>query len=167
MNQKASDGFEEFFRERSAALLRYAYVLTGNAHDAADLTQEALARLRGAWHRVRRDTSPEGYVRTTMVRLHVSWWRRKRREWLAASVPERPVVAHPAQAGGDLWRAMETLPARQRVILVLRYYEDRPDQEIAEALGISAVTVRSQASRALAKLRVDPRLAAASLEGTA
>ena len=72
--------FEDFVRDRSAALLRYGYVLCGNAHDAADLTQEALARLGQSWSRVRRREDPEGYVRTTMARLHISWWRVRRRE---------------------------------------------------------------------------------------
>ena len=80
--------FDEFVRVRGAALYRYAFVLTGNADDAADLVQEALARLGDAWHRVRRKDDPEGYVRTCMVRLHISWWRRRRREHLSASVPE-------------------------------------------------------------------------------
>jgi RNA polymerase sigma-70 factor (sigma-E family) len=147
--------FEVFVRERSAALLRYAYVLTGNRDDAADLTQEALARLGQSWHRVTSD-DPEGYVRTTMARLHVSWWRRRRREHLVDAVPERGYADEGiARAGGDvgLWRALVALPPRQRVVLVLRYYEQRSDEEIAALLGISRGTVRSQAARGLDKLR--------------
>src|SRR5688572_15641851 len=83
---------ERFIHDRAAALLRYGYVLTGNTHDAADLTQEALARLGLAWGRVRQKGDPEGYVRTTMARLHISWWRRRRRENLVAAVPEKGYV---------------------------------------------------------------------------
>ena len=147
--------FEAFVRERSAALLRYGYVLSGNGHDAADLTQEALARLGQAWSRVRNRDDPEGYVRTTMARLHVSWWRRRRRERLVDVVPERPYTEDGfARAdGGDLWPAIVALPPRQRVVLLLRYYEQRSDDEIAVLLGISRGTVRSQAARGLDKLR--------------
>ncbi|WP_310740257.1 SigE family RNA polymerase sigma factor [Microbispora sp. H10885] len=143
--------FADFAAERIDALFRYAYMLTGNPHDAADLVQEAMVRLRGAWPRVRRKHNPESYVRTTITRLHISVWRRRRREHLAWEVPEQPQpVAEPPL---DLWGELARLPKRQRAVLVLRYYEDRSDAEIAEILGISPGTVRSQASRALGKLR--------------
>lgn len=143
--------FADFVADRGHALFRYAYMLTGNPHDAADLVQEALIRLRGSWSRVRSKHNPEGYVKTTITRLHISVWRRRRREHLVGEVPERawPVVESPL----DLWDELSELPKRQRAVLVLRYYEDRSDVEIAEMLGISAGTVRSQASRALDKLR--------------
>jgi|SRR5438034_10278110 len=148
--------FEDFVRDRSAALLRYGYVLCGNAHDAADLTQEALARLGQSWSRVRRREDPEGYVRTTMARLHISWWRVRRRERLVNVVPDRGYLDDGfARADGDgaLWLAVAALPARQRVVLLLRYYEQRTDEEIAALLDISRGTVRSQAARGLDKLR--------------
>jgi DNA-directed RNA polymerase specialized sigma24 family protein len=68
--------FEQFVAERVDGLLRYGYVLTGNPHDAADLVQEALVRLRGSWSRVRRKSALDGYVRTTMTRLHINSWPR-------------------------------------------------------------------------------------------
>src|SRR5688572_959755 len=109
--------FEEFVRSRSAALMRYAFVLTGNPHDASDLTQEALARLGAAWNRVERKADPEGYVRVTMARLHVSRWRHTRRERLVGSPPER--AAYDADlaridANVGLWEALGMLPRRQR-----------------------------------------------------
>jgi RNA polymerase sigma-70 factor (sigma-E family) len=154
--ESGPDTFEAFVRARSAALLRYGFVLTGDSHDAADLAQEALARLGASWQRVRQKGDPEGYVRTTMARLHISWWRRRRREHIVGAVPDRGISDEAlSRADGDdgLWEALGTLPARQRAVLVLRYYEQRSDEEIAALLGISRGTVRSQASHGLAKLR--------------
>ncbi|MCW6004142.1 SigE family RNA polymerase sigma factor [Micromonospora sp. CPCC 205371] len=152
----ADDRFEDFVRARWAALVRYGYVLSGNPHDAADLAQEALARLGSAWTRVQRRDDPERYARTTMARLHISWWRRRRRERLVGDVPELGYAddAYTAVEGDTgLWQSLATLPGRQRAVLVLRYYEDRTGDEIAALLGISRGTVRSQASRGLDKLR--------------
>ncbi|MFI7423195.1 SigE family RNA polymerase sigma factor [Nonomuraea sp. NPDC049684] len=144
--------FEEFVRARSHALLRYGLVLTGSADDAADLVQEALLRLNSSWRRVRSKDDPEGYVRTIMARQHVSWWRRRRLEHLTAEVPS-PVHEDEHELG-EIWQRLRALPAKQRAVLVMRYYEDLADEEIAARLGISQATVRSQASRALATLRV-------------
>jgi RNA polymerase sigma-70 factor (sigma-E family) len=164
----ADKAFEEFVRARSHALVRYGYVLTGNPHDAADLAQEALARLGAAWSRVRRKDDPEGFVRRTMARLHINRGRRLRRERLVGDLPD-PGYADPAldRAEGDagLWRALDELPRRQRAVLVLRYYEDYSDEEIAALLGISRGTVRSQASRALDKLRARWVFASAGATG--
>ncbi|MFF0309087.1 SigE family RNA polymerase sigma factor [Streptosporangium sp. NPDC004379] len=149
-----ASGFEGFVAEHADALLRYGYVLTGNPHDAADLVQEALVRLRGAWPRVRRKDDPQGYVRTTMARLHISLWRRRRRERLTGEPPERARHASfPSDEEQGLWRRLAELPRRQRAVLVLRYYEQLSDAEIAEVLGITTGTVRSQAFRGLDKLR--------------
>jgi RNA polymerase sigma-70 factor (sigma-E family) len=148
--------FEDFAGDRADALLRYAYVLTGNPHDAADLVQEGLVRLRGSWSRVQRKHDPESYVRTTMTRLHINTWRRRKREHLTGDLPERSGDDDPfarVDDDTDLWEQLSRLPRRQRAVLVLRYYEERTDAEIAEILGISRGTVRSQASRALDKLR--------------
>ncbi|WP_308250092.1 SigE family RNA polymerase sigma factor [Sphaerisporangium fuscum] len=149
--------FDEFVRARGGALYRYGFVLTGNAEDAGDLVQEALMRLGDAWPRVRNKDDPEGYVRTVMARLHISWWRRRRREQLVPVVPEtRYTDQEIERLGGDsgMWAALRGLPRKQRAVLVLRYFEDLADQEIADILGISRGTVRSQAARALGKLRV-------------
>ncbi|TYB59207.1 SigE family RNA polymerase sigma factor [Nonomuraea sp. PA05] len=144
-------GFDDFVAEHTDALLRYGYVLTGNPHDAADLVQEALVRLCGAWPRVRRKDNPHSYTRITMARLHISVWRRHRREHLTAEPPEQ--VKPPPDEDLGLWQELAGLPRRQRAVLVLRYYEQLSDAEIAKVLGISPGTVRSQASRGLDKLR--------------
>jgi len=165
--------FADFVRSRATALYRYGYLLTGNAHDADDLVQDALIKLRGAWNRVHRQDDPMGYVRTTMARMHISAWRRKRREFLSSSVPDRAhhdsgiarVDAGIARGGTDqlIWNLLGALPPRQRAVLVLRYYEHLTDEEIGHVLGVSSGTVRSQASRALSKLRSMP--SAAHLNG--
>ncbi|TQS43021.1 SigE family RNA polymerase sigma factor [Cryptosporangium phraense] len=150
------DAFVRFVTERSRSLLRYGYVLAGDPHTAADLVQEALLRLRDAWDRGKGREHPEAYVRTTMSRLHVSWWRRRRGEHLTGLVPERgspdPGLRRVEDDTG-LWQALEVLGRRQRAVLVLRYYEGLDDDEIADVLGISRGTVRSQALRALRRLR--------------
>jgi RNA polymerase sigma-70 factor (sigma-E family) len=156
VSSERDDELERFVRGRAGALLRYGYVLTGNPHDAADLTQEALARLGLAWPRVQHRGDPEAYVRTTMARLHISRWRRLRREVLVGEPPERGHHdAGLARADEDsgMWQALAGLPTKQRAVLVLRYYEQLTDEEIAVMLGTSRVTVRTQAHRALAKLR--------------
>jgi RNA polymerase sigma-70 factor (sigma-E family) len=148
--------FEEFVGTRADALMRYAYVLTGDPHDAADLLQESLVRVRAAWHGVVNKREPEGYVGTTMARLHISVWRVRRRERLMSEPPEQAYDDTAlARADGDdgLWRALEGRPASSAPYCSLRYYESLSDAEIAEVLGISRGTVRSQASRALDKLR--------------
>jgi RNA polymerase sigma factor (sigma-70 family) len=91
-----------------------------------------------------------------MARLHISWWRRRRREHPVRALPERSYIdAGITEADGDLglWRAVAGLPPRQRVVLALRYHEQLTDDEIARLLGISRGTVRSQAARGLDKLR--------------
>ncbi|GAA3090379.1 SigE family RNA polymerase sigma factor [Streptosporangium carneum] len=146
--------FADFVAERADALLRYGYVLSGNPHDAADLTQEALIRLHRAWSRVRRKHDPESYTRVIMARLHVSVWRLRRRERLDWDLPEEASLdSFPSDAEQGLWEALEGLPRKQRAVLVLRYYEQLTDTEIAKVLNISRGTVRSHASLGLGKLR--------------
>jgi RNA polymerase sigma-70 factor (sigma-E family) len=140
-------------------LYRYGYLLTGNHYDAEDLVQDALIRLRAHWSRVARKDDPIAYVRTTMTRLHISAWRRRRRELLTSAVPEKGFVdpgLDRVDATDDderVWAAIVALPPKQRAVLVLRFYESLTDEEIAATLGVSRSTVRSQASRALQKLR--------------
>ncbi|MEY9859293.1 RNA polymerase sigma-70 factor (sigma-E family) [Catenulispora sp. GAS73] len=157
----ASPTFDDYVASRGAALLRLALMLTGDRHLAEDLTQDVLVRVYGRWSRVSGMTQVDAYVRRTLVNTHVSWRRRRS----SGEVPlAEPSDAARAGAAGDdgseaaadrdqAWRLLATLPRRQRAVLVLRYYEDLSDREIAEVLGCSAGTVRSQASRALATLR--------------
>ena len=150
-----------FVNAHYAQLLRRAYLLTGSRADAEDLVQEALAR---TWEaaRGRAVESPGAYVHRTMVNLYVSRWRRRRlrREDPVAEIPE-PVAGgarHTADAVGEvderdrLWRVLGSLPAKQRAVLVLRYYEDLSEGAAADLLGVTVGTVRSQTWKGLRRL---------------
>ena len=150
------DDFAAFVRLRMPALLRFGHALTGNPHDALDLVQTALERTGVRWRSVRRGAGdPEAYVRRAMVNTHVSRWRRLRRETLVRSVPDHPAddVADSALDRAPLWQALRALPPRQRAVVVLSYYEDLADGQVAEALGCSTGTVKSQRAKALRSLR--------------
>ncbi len=144
--------FDEFVRTRHGALLRFAHLLTGDVHSAADLVQESLERAGLRWQRIHRQDDPERYIRRSILNAHLNHGRRRWRERLMADTPE---VARPAQEPRDeaLWQLLATLPRQQRVVLVLRFYEDLTESEIARILGCSIGTVKSNSSRALAKLR--------------
>ncbi|TDC48495.1 SigE family RNA polymerase sigma factor [Jiangella ureilytica] len=151
---EATMDFEEFVRASLPGLLRYGHALTGSPHDAADLVQTALEKVGSHWAKImRQNTDPQAYVRRSMANAHVSRWRRRRREVLVEQFPERVAFQPDRLDGEPMWQALSELPPRQRAVLVLRYYEDLSEAEIAEALGISQGTVKSQASKALAKLR--------------
>ena len=151
--------FDEFVAARSRALLRTAYLLTHDHALAEDLLQTALTKAWFAWRRI--DGNPEPYVRRILVNTYASWWRRKwNGEHPTDELPER-ATADPGAEPTDLWQAMERLPRRQRAVVVLRYFEDLTEVQTAELLGCSVGTVKSQCSKALAKLRIDPALAEA------
>jgi RNA polymerase sigma-70 factor (sigma-E family) len=151
----ATDDFGEFVRAVLPGLLRYGHALTGNPHDAADLVQGVLERIGARWQIVlRRTGDPVAYARRAMVNAHVSRWRRTRRESLVADLPDTTMVWQPDRfADEPLWAAVRALPPRQRAVMVLRYYEDLSEAEIAATLGISKGTVKSQANKAMANLR--------------
>jgi RNA polymerase sigma-70 factor (ECF subfamily) len=151
--------FTEFVTARSRALLGTAYLLSGDRQRAEDLVQTALLKTYLAWPRLRDTRAVEAYVRRTMVTTSISWSRRRwRGELSTAALPERAVAADgdpTADVDGraELWPHLAALPARQRAVLVLRYYEDLTEPQVAEQLGCSVGTVKSQAHRALATLR--------------
>jgi len=155
----ASVPFEDFVRARSDALFRTALLLTGqNRSEAEDLLQGALERAYRRWGRICRSGDPERYVRAILANASTDRWRRLGRRG-ERSLPDDgtgPVTGDHAGDVADrdfLLRALAALPPRQRAVLVLRYFCDLPEAEIADALGCSTGTVKSQASRALAKLR--------------
>lgn len=145
--------FDAFVRARMPALLRFAHALTGDPHTAADLVQDALERTGVRWAKLRRTDDPEAYVRRAIVNGRTSRWRKLRRESLMDALPEPRRQVDPVTHDADLWRLLATLPTRQRAVLVLRYYEDMSEEETARTLGCAPGTVKSQASKALAKLR--------------
>jgi len=151
--------FDEFVAARSSGLLRTAYLLTRDHALAEDLLQTALAKAWFAWSRI--ETSPEAYVRRILVTTYASWWRRRwNGEHATDELPEAPGpdASAASDTAHDLWTAMGRLPRRQRAVVVLRYVEDLTEAQTAELLGCSVGTVKSQASKALAKLRIDPAL---------
>jgi RNA polymerase sigma-70 factor (sigma-E family) len=154
-DHRASATFDEFVGARSRALLRTAYLLTHDHALAEDLLQTALAKAWFSWRRI--EGEPEPYVRKILVNTYASWWRRKwNGEQPTDSLPEAGV--EDAVEPTDLWTAMERLPRRMRAVVVLRYFEDLTEAQTADALGCSLGTVKSQTSKALAKLRIDPAL---------
>jgi RNA polymerase sigma-70 factor (sigma-E family) len=158
-DQAATAAFDEFVAARSGALLRTAYLLTRDHALAEDLLQTALAKAWFAWRRIQGE--PEPYVRKILVNTYASWWRRRwNGEQPTETLPEPTAedVVGDAAEPTDLWTAMGRLPRRMRAVVVLRYYEDLTESQTAEVLGCSVGTVKSQASKALAKLRIDPAL---------
>ncbi|GAA3743347.1 SigE family RNA polymerase sigma factor [Plantactinospora mayteni] len=153
--------YEEFADSRLTALLRYAVMLTGDPHLAQDLVQETMVRVQLNWRRVDRADAPERYVRRMLTNQYLDWQRGSwvRRVLLRAEPDEALAVrVDHAEATADrdqVWSWLSRLPRRQRAALVLRYYEDLPDAEIAEVLGCAVGTVRSAISRALATLRAE------------
>jgi RNA polymerase sigma-70 factor (sigma-E family) len=149
--------FTAYLHARQAHLLRTAYLLTGDRHQAEDLLQTALAKLYLAWDRVQDRDSVDGYVRRILVNENTSLWRRawRRREWSTDELPETTPCHDRYDEGlaGAVWDVVSTLPRKARAVVVLRYYEQLSEAETAEALGISVGTVKSQTSRALAALR--------------
>lgn len=160
--------FADFVATRSPRLLYLAYLLTRDRGKAEDLLQTALARAWPAWDRIHSD--PEAYVRRIMITTYSAWWRRKwNGEVPTDQLPER-ITADPHSGVDDreeMLAALRRLPRQQRAVLVLRYYEDLSEVDIAEILGISPGTVKSHAQKALASLRLDAALAASTLRPTA
>jgi len=153
--------FRDFVRSRSRALLRTAYLLTGNIADAEDLVQSALTKTYVAWDRIHDRSALDGYVRRAIVNTHISWWRRRRlEEFPTDEIPEQAVIDQPDSSDIEesLQRAINRLPQRMRAAVMLRYYDDMTEAEVAEVLGVSLGTVKSTVSRAMAKLRIDVEL---------
>ena len=166
-----ANSFEAFVRESSPALARLAFLLTGDRQLGEDLLQTALSKVLPHWHRVIAQGDPTSYVRTVMVRTAIGWRRRRwNGETPANNLPE-PTAASDFSNALDtrerLRAALTTLPARQRAVVVLRFYEDRTEVEVARLLGCSTGTVKSQSSKALAKLRarLDDEFAIPQSEG--
>lgn len=165
MQESDREEFEALVETRSTSLLQTAFLLTGDWQQGEDLLQTALAKTWFHWSGIRDKQAAEAYVRQVMSRTSATWWRRR---WHG----EKPTADLPEPAAGDpfgdadrrcvLLAALAELPPRQRAVVVLRFYEDLPEQQVAEALGCSVGTVKSSASRGLARLRTSGALQDAS-----
>ncbi|MEU0484740.1 SigE family RNA polymerase sigma factor [Streptosporangium sp. NPDC006013] len=148
-------GFSAFVAARGTSLLRIAHLACDATEDVEDLLQTALERAYRNWGRVRSDSDPEPYVRRIIVNTAIS--RARRRAVLriipTGTPPERPSRETDIPLRHALMDALRELPPRQRAVVVLRYWEDLSEAQTAEILGCSTGTVKSQASKALAKLR--------------
>lgn len=158
MEQTESAGepeFAEFMRARWGALFGTAYLLVGNRADAEELLQDAMARTCARWGAIRDKAAADSYVRRTMTHQAMRGWRRRGREWITDDLPDS---GHDGGIAGhvqrlELWDQIRKLPPRMRAVLVLRYFEDLTEEQTARELGCSVGTVKSQAHRALGKLR--------------
>lgn len=158
MNKDDEQAFTEWATARLAPLMRFGFALTHDEAAAEDLVQTALVRTLLAWSRLRNQGDPEPYVRRVMVNEQVSAWRRQRRHpEMRLTPPGSSAAFSPEEAElverDRVWRELVNLPPRQRAVLILRFYEDRPEREVAALLRCSVGTVKSQTSKALAKLR--------------
>jgi RNA polymerase sigma-70 factor (sigma-E family) len=149
--------FTRFAASQARALARLAYVLTGDFEDARDLTQDALVAVFRSWERVASADSPAAYARRVLINRRLANLRRPRVHELLTSEPEARGAVVPQDGRYDereaVWQALSNITERQRTVLVLRYYEDLGDSEIAKLLGCRQSTVRSLAARGLAALR--------------
>ena len=167
MGAPSHDEFHDFVAARRPTLLRAAMLLTADRADAEDLLQAALTNTYLAWGRINDHGALDGYVRRTMVNINISWWRRRRlEEYPTDALPDTPIADHTrrSELRDGLDRLLDRLPARQRAAIILRYYEDLSETEIAETLGVSVGTVKSTVSRAMAKLRDEAARELATLE---
>ncbi|MFC5267709.1 SigE family RNA polymerase sigma factor [Kribbella qitaiheensis] len=158
MADEGAPDFDTWVLRRGAALLRFAYLVTRDHSRAEEAVQDALVSAYSRWSRILQHGDPEAYVRRSIVNADISRWRKfLRRETPVgdAAVFDSAGVDHAgSHAEQDaVWNLCASLPTRQRAAVVLRYYEGLPDAEIAEILGCTAGTVRSQIHRALASLR--------------
>src|SRR6478609_3231277 len=154
-NRASVPTFEEYAGSAWASLYRYAYLLTANHADAEDLAQQTLLKAYSSWSRVSAADSPTAYLRRTLTNTFLSARRPKARqaELLTDAPPETGAPSRGPEDRMVLWPHVRSLPPRQRAVVVLRYYEDLSEQEIADVLGCSTGTVKSTAHRALQTLR--------------
>lgn len=151
----AAPSYEEYVASRWPALYRTAYLLTASHADAEDLVQSALVKAYLSWPKVAAAASPDAYMRRILTNTFLSGRRllRVTRERLVDEAPETPVAPPTSEERLTLWPHVADLPPRQRAVVVLRYYEDLTEQQIADTLGCSTGTVKSTASNALKTLK--------------
>ncbi|MEV0273812.1 SigE family RNA polymerase sigma factor [Hamadaea sp. NPDC050747] len=144
--------FAEYFSARAAQLRRVAYALCGDWHLAEDLVQHTFVQLYRHWRRIQA-TTLDAYTRRTLLNAYLSNRRVSKRERIVADVPDHPGAEPSAGPETDVLALLAQLPPRQRAVIVLRHLEDLPIAEVAELVGMSEGSVKSQSSRGLAMLR--------------
>lgn len=151
--------FVEFVRASSVRLQHAAYLLTGDRHQAEDDVQTVLVRVYTAWSRIRRQ-DPFAYARKVLANMVIDRWRRPIREDATEELPEQPIpdLADGVATQEWLLRALALLSPRERTIVVLRHFWDLSEADVAVELKVSVGTVKSTASRALAKMRMSEAL---------
>jgi RNA polymerase sigma-70 factor (sigma-E family) len=155
-----AESLAEFAQRRGLELLRFAYLVAGDRQRAEDLLQEVLLAMYRRFGDALPLDNPSGYARRAIVHANISWGRRAAsRELPTDAFPDAAAAVDDPAQRDELWQALRRLPIRQRTVLVLRFYADATDPEIAQALGCRRGTVRSLASRALTALRADPSFA--------
>lgn len=147
------DEFTAFVAAHGRRLFRTAYLLAGSRHLGEDLAQTALGKLYASWSRVRRTDNPAAYAHTTLVRVYLDHRRRIGHELPTDSVPDRPVVDADVAMRIALLDALSQLSARDRAIVVLRYWDDLSVADTAAILNVRETVVRTRSQRALQKLR--------------
>lgn len=155
MGVQSESEFDEFYAATWPRLFRVAYAVAGDRQYAEDALQDAYARAHHSWMSVQASRDPYAYVRRIVINAAISDRRRawRRRERVVEQVAEHAQAAEPGVDRYLVWPAVLDLPARQRAVVVLRYYEDLSEAQIAEVLGCRPGTVKSQAAAALATLR--------------
>ena len=145
-DEEPERAFVTLYRERYDPMVRLAYLMTGSQAIAEELVQDAFVSVHRSWARA---TNPSAYLRTAVVNACRSWGRRQTLERLRKPAPPEASTL----VADEMWDVLQTLPSRQRAAIVLRFYEDLPDDEIAALLGCKVATVRTAVFRGLEKLR--------------
>jgi RNA polymerase sigma-70 factor (sigma-E family) len=165
MNREMRADYETYVGARAPTMLRLAYLIEGERAAAEDLLQTAFVKLYQAWPRIDRDLGPDAYLRRIIMTTHASRWRRKAVHEVPLADPPEPArqQAAPDSAVADrhlLWAALGRLPRMQRAVVILRWYEDLTEADVARVLDVSVGTVKQHNHRALRALRLDPELTA-------
>jgi RNA polymerase sigma-70 factor (sigma-E family) len=162
MRQEDEDRFADFVRARSTTLFRTAYLMTGDYQRAEDLLQTTLLRVYQRWPQVDAMERPGAYARKVLVSQAVSWWRLRSSHETGLRQQDEPAWGGRVEEVAEherVWQAILTLPPRQRAVIVLKYFEDLSEAEIAVTLRMARGTVKSHghaAARRLARLLEEP-----------
>ena len=155
MQQSDEDRFTEFVRVHTASLFRTAYLMTGDYQRAEDVLQAALMRVYQHWPRVDTMDQPAGYARKVVVNQSVSWWRKRSSHESLLTLIDEPAWDGRVDDVAEherVWNAVLSLPRRQRAVMVLRYYEDMTEAQIAKTLAMAPGTVKSHSHAAVRRL---------------